>query len=623
MGTAYWILTTTLLVAMASLIITLNHLSHKEYSEELDRLRRDLLAGQRVALRYEDSILEQTLRRNEELLQQATASLRQCSARLQIMTASLHRSRPAEEQEVPNDSYRWREKLAHKRSIQEDNSQMSRDFRNAFSQKLSEMEENLESFTQEELKFCLAFKKSLADNLHRRSVELSTVSEQVAALVESQTQVIQDVEKHSSEQASNSQQWVQQLLSLTRATSDSEASSLHNFLTDSFLPVMQNLQHQLLLHKSEIQGLSRQLNEQLRQHVESLQTFSASQSDSLAQLRDSVLQQVLEQQRQLERARELGRGLQRAERALDKDLSSQLIEAVKHVRAAEELWKSHRQESNQTIQEVDSSITVAYDTSDRLLHSATTGLDSHIKRVADISSNIESRTDDVLENVSGFVERSTSTLGQVERYRDDMEVEVRGAISASEGTWREHYHRMEQDLRKLSESLRASQQNEQEHRQLLVGALRESAETHEATLEQQRLDFSTFVRDRQDDLESQCSYASDWSHAFLSELRQRDQDMEVFLNEGSRGYSRSRHRGVDPLYRPSYPHSDDRLQLLGSAADRQQMGLTPAEDTKPSKNVKDNISMNDTKIKMSGKKPRRRMDSEPGKKTKSTSRKPT
>lgn len=64
-----------------------------------------------------------------------------------------------------------------------------------------------------------------------------------------------------------------------------------------------------------------------------------------------------------------------------------------------------------------------------------------------------------------------------------------------------------------------------------MSGLRESADSHEALLEQQRMDFGTFVRDRQDDLESQCSSINGWSQIMTSGLQQCNQDLEKFLDE--------------------------------------------------------------------------------------------
>ena len=64
--------------------------------------------------------------------------------------------------------------------------------------------------------------------------------------------------------------------------------------------------------------------------------------------------------------------------------------------------------------------------------------------------------------------------------------------------------------------------------------LRESAESHEAILEQQRIDFGTFVRERQDDLDSHCSYINSWSQTLVSELQLRNQEVDKFLVEDLR-----------------------------------------------------------------------------------------
>jgi hypothetical protein len=64
-----------------------------------------------------------------------------------------------------------------------------------------------------------------------------------------------------------------------------------------------------------------------------------------------------------------------------------------------------------------------------------------------------------------------------------------------------------------------------------VIGLTASAESHEAILEQQRVNFGVFVRERQDDLENHCSFISDWSQGITTGLQQCSQDMGKFLDD--------------------------------------------------------------------------------------------
>jgi hypothetical protein len=50
-------------------------------------------------------------------------------------------------------------------------------------------------------------------------------------------------------------------------------------------------------------------------------------------------------------------------------------------------------------------------------------------------------------------------------------------------------------------------------------------------LEEQRVDFGTFVRERQDDLESHFSYINGWSQIVATGLQQCSQDLDKFLDE--------------------------------------------------------------------------------------------
>lgn len=67
-----------------------------------------------------------------------------------------------------------------------------------------------------------------------------------------------------------------------------------------------------------------------------------------------------------------------------------------------------------------------------------------------------------------------------------------------------------------------------------MSGLRASADSHEAILEQQRTDFGTFVRERQDDLGTQCSYVNGWSQIMTSGLQKCNQELEKFLDEDLR-----------------------------------------------------------------------------------------
>jgi hypothetical protein len=50
-------------------------------------------------------------------------------------------------------------------------------------------------------------------------------------------------------------------------------------------------------------------------------------------------------------------------------------------------------------------------------------------------------------------------------------------------------------------------------------------------LEQQRVDFGTFVRERQDDLDNHCSNVCGWSQTIAAGLQQCSQDLDKFLDE--------------------------------------------------------------------------------------------
>jgi hypothetical protein len=48
------------------------------------------------------------------------------------------------------------------------------------------------------------------------------------------------------------------------------------------------------------------------------------------------------------------------------------------------------------------------------------------------------------------------------------------------------------------------------------------------------VDFSTFIRERQDDLETQCSYITGWSQTIASDLQYCSHNVDKFLVEDLR-----------------------------------------------------------------------------------------
>ncbi|XP_023709668.1 kinesin-like protein Klp61F isoform X3 [Cryptotermes secundus] len=433
-----------------------------------------------------------------------------------------------------SDVEKLHDKLARKRSVEDVNQEVSQEFHLAFVQNVAYMEDNLNRFIQDLTKFCSGLQTNLGERLEKRSTELSSLSNEISSLVDNQILLILDLEKMSSNQVYNDQQWIQQYLVTVRSTSDSEINNLHKFLTETFLVPMQSLARQLQLQEAENQALNQMIVNQIQQKLDAVKAFETTQIDGLSKLRNSLLLHTKQQQQALETSQE-------GYHAMDKSLSGFKQTLITELQQLKN-WADHmlgihvdfENQCNDSKNKINNGLSVAREKCDHFSQEASVTLDLQLRRRTEQLTAFEAQTEELLDSVSNSRETSEQLIVGAKRLRENIEDSVCSAVSNGEQAWRNHYSWTEQELRKYSENINGRFQNELRQTQALVSGLRESADSHEAILEQQRMDFGTFVRERQDDLETQCSYVNGWSQIMTSGLQKCNQELEKFLDEDLR-----------------------------------------------------------------------------------------
>ncbi|XP_069671575.1 kinesin-like protein Klp61F isoform X2 [Periplaneta americana] len=433
-----------------------------------------------------------------------------------------------------SDASKLHDKLDRKRSVEDINIEVSRDFHQRFVQNVVHMEDSLNRFTQDLIKFCSGLQSNLGERLEKRSGELASLSSEISSLLDSQTQLIQGLEELTTNQVFNDQKWVQQYIATVRSASDAEVNNGDMFLTDTFLVRMQSLNRQLQLQEAESQALSLVLTEQVQQILDSVKTCFTTQSDALSQLKDTFLLHLKQQRQALESSQAASRGMEKSMSDFEESLVTEMQQLKNLADRVLGIHSDFRNHCNEKKNKINSGLTLAREKCDHLSLEASTTPDLQLKRGAQQLAVYESQAEEVLDRINRYKETSEQLMTGAKRLEQEIETDVRLAVSNGEKAWRNHYSWTEQELRKYSESVNRELQRKLKQTQNLMSGLRESAESHEALLEHQRTDFGTFVRERQDDLETQCSYVNDWSQTIVTELQKRNQDVEKFLIEDLR-----------------------------------------------------------------------------------------
>ncbi|XP_049963604.1 kinesin-like protein KIF11-A [Schistocerca serialis cubense] len=547
----------------------------KEYTEEIDRLRRDLLAarernGVYIALEnYNEmtrqlelnrqeineklqlvKVLEKEKADKEALCNQLRMSLEETEGELvdskntlklaaETVQEQLDKEKQLMEQAqsilaVANtstvDTHKLHDKLDRKRSVEQENSRISHDFRLEFHKKITEIQGDITNFLSGHITALNEIRKTLDESVQKKNEDLSILSDDLASLVNMLTTTLQTWSKKSSEKIGAAQQNTQNLLQDARSKTDTEINSVHSFLTERFLPITQNLQHQILRSKAENDGFARLVNEQAQRSSETVATFTRMQLEALSQLRHSfsipiqIVQETTEQMQKDHKKR------QEAKQKYNEELFSSLRKLIENARNIERRHQEFLTEENDE-SETDEDFKLIQQNTEKANLVVSSALETEERRCRDLHTSIEVHSEETSEMVKGFLERISTVKSGIEECNGELETVVRKAVSDTEGAWSKQYSFIEQQLRHISENIREAEKQHQDHTQLLTGSLHKSAHAQEVHIEEQRVAYASFIRDRVLSLEQQCAHISDWQYSIDGHVQERDKDVEQFIVE--------------------------------------------------------------------------------------------
>ncbi|XP_063221764.1 kinesin-like protein KIF11 isoform X2 [Bacillus rossius redtenbacheri] len=567
MGPACGVLGTAAVVALATLLVTLDRLAHKEYTEEIERLRREVFLSretsgvfmslenytrmvnqmeqqeQELAGRTADIVaLTKKMDAKEKMCHQLITKLERRAERpgdatnVTCDTAQrVDRSRPpaAERQmsdqpktevpvaDAPHENTGIR--LSRKRLAEKENDQIIRDFRMKFNQNMALLENSIQMFSQSYYKFNTGFQESLGSYLEKGVADMSTLSEKMSSLIDSHDEIVQGLERMSSEMVHTSQRMIQGHLRTARKAADLEAGKLHSHWTEVALPELQGLARSLQLQKGETASLKRLMSDQLEKHV-------SDQKELCARIKDNFLQFARQQSQRAEKLRNFLAVVHDEESAAAAEISS----ILHGVTLALEAKKSQSAKFLERVSRVGEEFSREDEASSKLSRVIAEDIDRQAKKNKEQLELYQDQSEEINISIDGIIDRSLACGSAAERHLRELETSVQGALSGGQAAWRDHYQQTEEHLRAHAEHLNAGLDARLQQTRLLTGTVHGTAEAHEAALEGQRLGLGDFVRGRQDAAEEQCSRVAEWSHAATSEVRRLDSDLERFIGEDLR-----------------------------------------------------------------------------------------
>jgi len=90
-----------------------------------------------------------------------------------------------------SDTGKLHDQLAQKRSVEDVNQEVSKKYHLKFLQYMACMEDSLNQFIQDLVRFCSRLQTNLGEHLKKRNTELMSLSNEISSLIDSQTVLIQ------------------------------------------------------------------------------------------------------------------------------------------------------------------------------------------------------------------------------------------------------------------------------------------------------------------------------------------------------------------------------------------------------------------------------------------------
>ncbi|XP_071448813.1 kinesin-like protein Klp61F [Hetaerina americana] len=426
------------------------------------------------------------------------------------------------------DAARLHDKLSRKRSIEEGNKNRGEQFRDKFRRNVSHMEDSLEQMVLEHSQFCANLRTNLGDLQEQKTSELTVMSEHLTKQVQVFMDLLHGMEMMSADAMRNAQHWIQNHLGYVRSK-DTSVEDLRASITELIEHPLQGISEQLRKAITDLQGLSNELNDKIRDRDYRMEVYSLEAKDALNGMEECLTNYVSQRKQESERIATIRRNMAEDSEAENMDMLSQLRLIKETVQRMEERVEAKQQKASESDE-----------LSDRLIHSdavtenfagemhKTTG--SLKKKLTKFVTAEKQTSENLQTTLRGFVEKRTAAISHMEHLRDETVAGCWSALSSHEEQRRQYYETTEEQLRDHSEMLKRYLQSEQEQTQALSTRVRDMAEVQESSLESGRSSFRKFMQQRRDELEAECSTVHERGQLLSDELKQRRMEVGHYFS---------------------------------------------------------------------------------------------
>ncbi|XP_046385225.1 kinesin-like protein Klp61F [Ischnura elegans] len=428
-----------------------------------------------------------------------------------------------------SDASLLQEKLSRKRSVEEGNRSRGEQFSHKFRANVGQMEGSLEELVSEHAAFCGNLRTTLGELQEQKTSELTIMSEHLTRQVEMFMDMLHGMEERSAEAMRSAQHWIQNFLGHVRSRGALVEDLRTSMIEQIELP-LQGISEQLRKAIMDLQALSNEVNDKIRDKEYRLEVYSLEAKDALNGIEESFSHYVAQRKQETERFMANQRNAAETTDIKTREMLSALRTVIETAQMVEESVRAEQQRSNES--DVELRDCVAH------MDALTTGMVGEVqhttasmkKRLSKYVAGEKQTSEELQSTLREFVEKRTVAVSHMERLSADAVSGVRSVVSAQEEERRQDEQVVEERLRDHSEMLKRYLVEENDQTQALAAKAREMAEMQESHLEAQRHSFRSFLQERQDELEGECLAVRQRGQGLSEELRRRQAEMGSFFS---------------------------------------------------------------------------------------------
>ncbi|XP_033098854.1 kinesin-like protein KIF11 [Anneissia japonica] len=359
----------------------------KEYTEEIERLRRDLIAARekngiflseenyksmenqiasqqdRIKEKQENiEALEEELKKIQEMYFIQSEQLEETSKTLEDTQANLTTTKKVlrdttqdrDEQkhlvskhvttekslysqatsllgvtkESTSDVEGLHAKLDRKRAVEKHNNNAQKTFQDNFHAQMQSLHGSLTNFSEKQTKYIEQHQENLDNDLTGRSEEMNKLCNTLSTIVDNTEKKLCNLATSNQEYCSTTEQWNNEMLNMTEKHNETNVKTLQSFLSDTILPCMRTIQGKLSVHAQALGQWKGRLREQRETQTRHMRQFVAEEKEKLEHFTSLASTQLETQATELEQQRQAAQQLVEDSEKQGQELQEAFVAAV-------------------------------------------------------------------------------------------------------------------------------------------------------------------------------------------------------------------------------------------------------------------------------------------------------